>query len=126
MLPQLALADRDVLFSDWGVPALLLSVHQSYDAASGLREGQLLDTPVRVVPGHVTANQSRATGAEHHEAEATFLIRQDDVPDSTTWAFTRLSCGNEQYRIVGTVANPFDATLLLHCRLVEDCHESAY
>lgn len=115
MLSDLALTDRNMLFADWGRPASLLQVTQFYDINTGLMDESTEVADVTVVAGQRMSHQSRTTGAECQDGECEFLVRDEELPIEIVWSLSRLVVGQCEYRILGTVTNPFDRTLLLKC-----------
>jgi hypothetical protein len=115
LVTDLAAADADRIFLDWGRTAQLVEVVQYYDPDSGRLEESEFAMEVQVVFGPGQPRDRVDVVAATPVIDRLFLIREADLPARLALTSARLRLDERIYEIRSVVPSSLTGVIALEC-----------
>jgi hypothetical protein len=108
-------ADRDCIFADWGIPAVLEEVSRYFDPETGQLEESETATDVTVIAGPDESQPQDQTRALLPGHQRTFLVREQELPSGISLPSARIRFDGQVYSVNSTSESSLNGVLALEC-----------
>ncbi len=104
-----------LLFQDWGQPAVLRETVPYYDPDTGQMEESESESSLLVVPGQRTLQPLSTTAAAADQITHSFLVQSDDLPSALHLQNAQLILADHSYTILEAASSPITSLTVLQC-----------
>lgn len=104
-----------LLFQDWGQPAILRETVPYYDPDTGQMEESESESNIVVISGQQTHQPLAATAAMASQITHSFLVQSDELPASLHLQNTQLVLMDHTFAILETTSSPITTLTVLQC-----------
>lgn len=115
VLHSITTTDRDRIFADWGIPAVLEEISRNYDSETGQLEESETGTEVIVIAGPDQSHPREQTRALVSGHQRTFLLREQELPSGISLSSARIRFDGHAYSVSSVSESRLNGVLALEC-----------